>query len=344
MHEIAERNAFKLLNFGADAARAQALDLRVRLSLAESLREIADAIGCDIGFSKSDAEFLTSILETSSVAPRAFSYYADLVEAALRDDSAAAVRHVRSLVEACIIGDPGFSIVTLSDDDLGAGQAEQYRWLISDEPGMAPVLEPVAENEHVRATALIAEALALFDTGAPQIGAEFRALIRQIILVKSTALQGDVDALVLDGASSFYLWGALFLNSERQSDRLSMALALLHEASHGLLFGMALGAPLVDNPDTERFASPLRHDLRPMDGLVHATYVLARMIDCLQCLLRSSILQPSEVLAAQSTLIRHRADYEAALSVALKSGIFTSIGAEAFGQMRRAMEISPQRN
>jgi HEXXH motif-containing protein len=52
---------------------------------------------------------------------------------------------------------------------------------------------------------------------------------------------------------------------------------LTHEAAHSLLLGYTLGAPLVESDPAERFSSPLREDLRPMDGIVHATYVLARM-------------------------------------------------------------------
>lgn len=43
------------------------------------------------------------------------------------------------------------------------------------------------------------------------------------------------------------------------------------------MFGYALDEPLVRNPNSERFASPLRSDPRPMDGVFHATFVCARL-------------------------------------------------------------------
>jgi HEXXH motif-containing protein len=43
------------------------------------------------------------------------------------------------------------------------------------------------------------------------------------------------------------------------------------------LFGYALDERLVRNPDSQRFASPLRSDPRPMDGVFHATFVCARL-------------------------------------------------------------------
>ena len=39
----------------------------------------------------------------------------------------------------------------------------------------------------------------------------------------------------------------------------------------------AIDEPLVTNPLDERYSSPLRADPRPMDGVYHAAYVLARM-------------------------------------------------------------------
>ncbi len=53
--------------------------------------------------------------------------------------------------------------------------------------------------------------------------------------------------------------------------------ALLHETAHQLLFGLSLDQPVVENDVEERYASPLRPDPRPMDGIFHATFVCARM-------------------------------------------------------------------
>ncbi len=57
-----------------------------------------------------------------------------------------------------------------------------------------------------------------------------------------------------------------------------MVESLAHETAHALLFGLPLGADLTTNDPGERYALPLRLDPRPIEGIVHATYVLARMI------------------------------------------------------------------
>ena len=78
------------------------------------------------------------------------------------------------------------------------------------------------------------------------------------------------------GASSFSLWGALALNSEAHPDWWQYIPRLIHEYSHNLLFGIARNEPLVFNDPEERYESPLRQDLRPMDGIYHALFVSAR--------------------------------------------------------------------
>ena len=73
------------------------------------------------------------------------------------------------------------------------------------------------------------------------------------------------------------LWGAILLNVEQHGTVLDMIAGLVHEAAHQLLFGLSVDEPLVENAMHERYASPLRTDLRPMDGIFHATFVCARM-------------------------------------------------------------------
>jgi HEXXH motif-containing protein len=51
---------------------------------------------------------------------------------------------------------------------------------------------------------------------------------------------------------------------------------IVHEAAHLLLFGLARNEPLVNDGPARCHDSPLRRDPRPMDGLFHAAFVLAR--------------------------------------------------------------------
>ncbi len=325
-----------LFGFGPDADRAATLDQRVRDHLSDSLGEVADAIGSDIGFAPAAAAPVIQAVRTHPVFPQFVGLYTDLVDAALREDPAMAAACARTLQACCGPVTSRLQPLNLSDAALGQGQAARYRRLINDDPALTLPMHPVDAAEQARAERLIAGALALLGTAAPEIAAELRALISQIILVDSTAPAADPEALVFDGASSFYLWGALFINAARQRDRLSMAVALVHEASHSLLFGMTLGAPLVENDNLDRFPSPLRHDPRPMDGLVHATYVLARMADCVKRLLESGTLSTEETALAEILRRRYRHDHESGLAVVTESARFTPDGNTIFAAMRQA--------
>ena len=73
------------------------------------------------------------------------------------------------------------------------------------------------------------------------------------------------------------LWGLMILNVERYRTAAELIQVLVHEAAHLLLFAHSIAEPLVTNAIEERYASPLRPDPRPMDGVFHATFVSARL-------------------------------------------------------------------
>jgi hypothetical protein len=100
-----------------------------------------------------------------------------------------------------------------------------------------------------------------------------------------------------DGASTFYLWGAVFTTIEGKSP-VDLAQTLAHETGHLLLFGSMLGRPLVENEDDERYDSPLRRDPRPMEGVVHAAYVMDRHLHVV-----AMLRDPRDVIVS-----RHRND------------------------------------
>ena len=106
----------------------------------------------------------------------------------------------------------------------------------------------------------------------PRSRPRFAALI--VLVIGSAPLK---PAWSFGGVTSLTLWGAVTLNTELHRTPLEIAEGLVHEGAHTLLFGYAVDERLVRNPNSERFASPLRSDPRPMDGVFHATFVCARL-------------------------------------------------------------------
>lgn len=55
---------------------------------------------------------------------------------------------------------------------------------------------------------------------------------------------------------------------------------IVHECAHQHLFALQLLDPVVLNDKTQLFNAPIRKQQRPMDGIFHACFVLARMVRC----------------------------------------------------------------
>jgi HEXXH motif-containing protein len=180
----------------------------------------------------------------------------------------------------------------------------------------------------------LAAAFELLDEGFPQMAAEIRALLREIVVAAGPQ---DPKAITFDGASSYMMWGAVLLNARGQKDVLDTAQALAHESGHNLLFGFSSSGPLVENSDDELFGSPLRRDPRPMDGVFHATYVIARMHQTLSRLLESAVLDADQAELAKRDLALHRKNFEAGDLVIHQGGRLTEVGHQAIESAREYM-------
>ncbi|HLI67723.1 MAG TPA: HEXXH motif-containing putative peptide modification protein [Caulobacteraceae bacterium] len=315
--------------FAPNPGRAARLDAAVRAGLADSLTAVFSALG--LPPDARQRRFLKRV-EAGPVPPGVFAVYVELVLAVMRDEDDAA----RALAHA-LFGVPtaaaGLSVVTLDDGGLGNGQAERYRRLLAEDIG-API-DALAAAALADACAKLDAALALLGAGAPDVAAELRVLIRQIVLVRAS---GAGEGTTFGGASSFALWGALVLNAERLADPLEAAVQLAHETAHTLLFGLAQGGQLTDNAAEARYASPLRIDPRPMEGVAHAVFVTGRMIYTLDRLLAGGVLDIAAAARAREQLVRNEAAYAAGLATVMKHATLTPAGEAAFRAVRRHMD------
>lgn len=85
---------------------------------------------------------------------------------------------------------------------------------------------------------------------------------------------------VLGGVTSPRFFGTIYLRfADRGDDPLLFYYeSFIHECSHLHLYALMGNDPLVLNKESERYRSPLRIDKRPMFGLFHAAFVLARIV------------------------------------------------------------------
>jgi hypothetical protein len=303
-------SAATLYDFEPDSERVRFLDQRLRSCLGQSTRYLVGELGSHIPLSPERLSSFLSGLEVGPMPPLAYALYSDLVLAIDRDDLTEAQRLLDLFLDQKPLAD-GLQVRELSDD-LGAESSDRYIRYAEYGSELRLNLAPPSPHSARASRKKIQEAMTLLDHEDPQLASELRLLLREIILCGNGS---STKSVLFDGASNFMLWGAVLINADRSRDKVAMLQVLAHESAHNLLFGLCPDQPLVKNDARERYASPLRKDLRPLEGIYHATFVCARMHRALRHLPSSPRLSAREKAALQKT----RAGHAEAFSCGMKT-------------------------
>jgi HEXXH motif-containing protein len=102
-------------------------------------------------------------------------------------------------------------------------------------------------------------------------------LITTVILAKGTAVN-PAQAVEFESVTALRAFSGVLFNAHSEASRLQSAVSLVHEAAHMALFAYSPKEGVVTNSPTERYVSPLRTDPRPLEGIFHQSFVLARMM------------------------------------------------------------------
>ena len=319
------------MNFEPSAERAAALDARMRARLADSLDYVLSETGDELGVSADTRRELVARIKAGRQSPQLFGAYYDLVFALEDEDVERASRLARDIVDR-----PEPETLRIAPiQDRPADERDRYRRLFLEDGGeLAGDTSGELVSDCLRR---IEAGLKLLDAGFPAMAAEIRGLLREIVLAAGPE---DPKAMTFDGASCYMLWGAILLNTRGQDNVLDTAQALAHESGHNLLFGFCTDGPLIENPDEELFASPLRTDPRPMDGVVHATYVVARMHQTLRRLLDAGVLDPGQQSAALRDLEIHARNFATGDRTIREGARLTRVGAQAIEAARGYMSAA----
>ena len=195
----------------------------------------------------------------------------------------------------------------------------------SDDIGLTENLIGPGPADSRAATAEIDALRLLLAADLPLWWAELQALLGKIILA-TTADTGKGFA----GASAFDVWGAILINPGYRSDRLHLALTLVHESSHLKLFYAYLDDEIVLNPPDQVFSSPLRRQPRPMNGIYHAAFVLARMAlftaDIGRANAGERLFGDGANRALQDELARSISSFDSAYAIIREQGVLTEKG------------------
>ena len=315
-----------------DPERARRLDRRMRERLGSSLRYIAGQANGLMPIDRTALEHFLSRLAKGAVPALTFGAYCDLVLAIEADRLDLAAALVTEIADA-----PNRSAgIVVSDlgDPITDPRADRYIRLVDTDPTISFIVKPPPSAASATCRERIAGALDLLEAGDPMMAAEIKELLGEIVLAVGS---DDPTAMTFDGASSFLMWGAIVLNANGHKSVLETAQALVHESGHNVLFGLCADGSLAGDDDEARYRSPLRPDPRPMDGIIHATYVTARMHQSVGRLLKADVLDAAAALEAQASLIEHRRAFSEGIAVIDRHSRLTERGRAIMDSARAHM-------
>lgn len=116
---------------------------------------------------------------------------------------------------------------------------------------------------------LLKLALAILKEHNPAFFLEIERFITNIVMFEGRTIIGFTD---------FHNHGAIFIKYDMvKNNPLFLAEEIVHESSHTVLNTIMVTDVLIKNSKKERYKTPLRQDERPMFGLFHQLYVLAKL-------------------------------------------------------------------
>jgi HEXXH motif-containing protein len=247
----------------------------IQARLAESLEHIFSQCASHIQFDRETAAALVErVTNGERVPPALFGAYFQLVETiedGSLDDVGRALevvlRHASGPTPAALRVRPLNRTEFTEDEEAGLRRSFVSDSLLDEQIGHL-----TGEKEE-QSRAQFERALSILRQHAPATFAEIETHIGEFIPARGKPAGG----MEFDGCSSLERWGSILINASLAKTDLELCEMIAHEASHNALFAMAPLNFHVENDPEERYASPLRVDPRPMNGLYHATFVLARM-------------------------------------------------------------------
>ncbi len=244
--------------------------------LAESLAHIFEQCRAAFSFDEERAEAVLALLNgPDKVEPALFGSYFELVRA-IDGTELEPVKSAldRLLSNASAIHPTEIRIRPFCRAEFSEEEERAFRDQFISESLSNEQVAHLSPADAQRISARLANALSLLQTSAPRTFAEFRRTIAEIVPARGAV---SSDGLVFDGSSSLERWGAILINADRADTDVKLCEMLAHESAHNTLFGTSPVNFHVTNSPDERYPSPLRYDPRPIEGIYHASFVLARM-------------------------------------------------------------------
>lgn len=214
-------------------------------------------------------------------------------------------------------------VMRLGDPDIPKGWWSQLMSLIDTDRALPFRPRAASEPEAAAAIDEIAACDALLARADPAFLGELKSLAPAVVLA---APETDARSDDFGAVSSFFMRGLVVLNAAKRRSAVLMADALVHEASHILLFGLSTEQPLTTDRGETRYASAARPDPRPIDGIFHAAYVSTRVHLLMTRMLASGALSANEAAEAERRLARNADVAQGSLGTLVEHAEPTPVG------------------
>lgn len=322
-----------IVDYALPPLREQA-DIALLQSLSYLLDVAADG-GIDTevaGLAVAEATATRKSTPGSRVRALAFELHHLLLVALRAQNKALATKRAGFLESARLVSSEPASILALDPGSLEDGI---FIDLILPEYSATsptvPTLRAPNANRFANSVRSTSKAIELLHSADEQYSTEFDLLVDRITILSSPTVKAG---------TSIRSYGRIWMEqSDLRDDWLAPLEMLVHEIAHLHLYLLQLNDPMVMNGADEGFASPFRPDPRPMSGIYHAMFVLARSIEFFAnvgALAEKGALHvdPSKVGELRTLESRFRANFRDIDSVITKYAEMSPTGAATFARCR----------
>lgn len=261
--------------FNPSAASGFALRAHFNDGFADSLEYLLSVCEPGVAFdAECAATLLSRIRSGSRESPCLYSLHFKLIEALQAEDTASAETLIKDMLDEAPAED-GIAVVS-----LGSRSCDRDTELVTSYFCEADSLFKYVEPDPAKAAQTEANLYGAMDDlrgFAPALAAEMEALVSTVILATGIQVAGDEPG-EFESVTALRAFGAVLFNADSTASRLQCVVSLIHEHAHMVLFAHSPNEGVVTNSPDERYVSPLRCDARPVEGIFHQSFVLARMI------------------------------------------------------------------
>ena len=327
-------------SFFPNLYQSTSLDHEFRLSLADSLSYLSEQSSPFLDFDFTKLKPLINAIKSSQRFPATtFFTYAEIVMALHNNEPQKAIDRLNKIINEFPVPEVAYEPCRILPWNVSPHLENQDMYLraMNTDPHLNFFMGAPSDALAKQFLHRIESGFKLIQLAIPELAKEFKALVNDMVIV----VCDSISDYQFDGGSSYFLWGMLFLNATSHQTDVAMVEVLAHESAHMLLYACTIDEPLVLNSDEDLFVSPLRNDLRPMDGIYHATFVSARMHFAMQSLIDSGMLSSEDLINAKKSRDKNLKNFWTSYKVVSENAELTATGEKI---MQTALDYMRQFN